>query len=161
MKTAGLFLLFLSVCSAGFLISNDYILILKEARRTEELLKNFLIGIRSENISLSEIFEKISDSCDSKTKEFIKNLNYKDFQKIDSYILKSGFCKNRTIINILSKAFSILGRYSASEQISEIESCIALVQAFYEKNEDEILSKSKLFKSFGILMGLLAVILSI
>ena len=57
------------------------------------------------------------------------------------------------------KSISVLGKYSASEQTDEIEHCIDSLKSFYEKNEKELLNKAKLSKSFGIMIGVLAVIM--
>ncbi len=159
MKAAGLLFIMAAISLSGFIISEKYLSPLKENKRAEELLKNIILGIKRENLALPEIFENILSGCDKETKAFILTFDFRNIDKIDIYTKKSNFCKDETTVTVLKKAFSVLGKYSASEQIAEIENCIDQLKLFYEKNEKDILSKSKLSKSFGILTGLLAVIM--
>ena len=62
---------------------------------------------------------------------------------------------------ILKEAFSVIGRYSAEDQISEIEFCRKKLNEIYLKNENEFRSKSKLSKSFGVLAGAFLIIIFI
>lgn len=161
MKTLGLLLLFGSTSFSGFLIANNFVSYLKDIKRIEDFIKNIILCLKKENMTLMKIFETCSNLSDSKTKDFIKTISPKDFDKIHFMAKESGFCKNKSALLILQEAFSVLGKYSLSEQISELEFCRKKANELYSKSEKDLLSKAKIFKSSGILAGTFLVIIFI
>ena len=110
---------------------------------------------------INRIFENCIIECDGKTKEFLCSVSLKNLNSIDIIAKKTGFCENKKVNCVLSEAFSVLGKYSAEYQISEIEFCRKKINGIYEKSENDFLSKAKLFRYFGVLAGLFFVILLI
>ena len=161
MKILGLLLLFGSASFSGFLIANNFVSYLKDVKRVEDFIKNIILCLKKENMTLMKIFETCSNLSDSKTKDFIKSISPKDFDKIHFMAKESGFCKNKSALLILQEAFSVLGKYSLSEQISELEFCRKKASELYSKSEKDLLSKAKIFKSSGILAGTFLVIIFI
>lgn len=159
MKVLGILMVFLSFTFAGFCISENYISKLKDIKRIDYLLKNIVLRIKNDSMTINEIFEEISKSSDEKTKKFISVINPESFDNLVADSENSLFCRNKSANIILKEAFSVLGRYSASEQEKEIELCRNRLRNLYEKSEENILSKAKLSKTSGILFGVFAAII--
>ena len=62
MKLIGIILIFLSVSFVGYEIGNKYISELKGIKRAEILLKNIILCLENENMTLKEIGESIEVS---------------------------------------------------------------------------------------------------
>ena len=161
MKLFGLLLLFSSAMFSGFWISGNFISDLKDISRVENFIKNIILCLKKENMTLIKIFETCSNLSDSKTKDFIKSISPKDFEKIYVPAKESGFCKNKAANLILQEAFDVLGKYSLSEQICELQFCRKKANELYSKSENDLLSKAKISKYSGILAGTFLVIILI
>ena len=161
MKILGSLLLFCSAMFSGFWISNSFLSDLKDISRVENFIKNIILCLKKENMTLIKIFETCSELSDSKTKNFIESISPKDFNKIYIPAKESGFCKNKSAVLILQEAFSVLGKYSLSEQICELEFCRKKTNELYSKSENDLLSKAKISKYSGILAGTFLVIILI
>ena len=161
MKFFGLILLFSAFSLVGFLKANSYLSSLKDIKRAEFLIKNIGLCIKKENMSVGKIFEICSLECDEKTKIFLDSISPKDFGNVIFFSQKSNFCKDKTANRILQEAFLVLGKYSAAEQLSELEFCRKKLLNLYEKSEDSLKNKAKLFRSLGVLCGMLFVIILI
>ncbi|MBR3962908.1 MAG: stage III sporulation protein AB [Oscillospiraceae bacterium] len=161
MKIFGLALLFSAFLYSGFFIGSRYISALKEIERSGNLLKNIIFCLKKENMTVSKIFETCSLESDGETKNFILSLSPKNFDNIEILSAKTNFCKVKSANRILQEAFSVLGKYSADEQLSEIEFCRKKLINLYEKSEEPFKSKAKLFRYFGILAGAFFVIIFI
>ena len=161
MKFYGLILLFSAFSLVGFLKANSYLSSLKDIKRAEFLIKNIGMCIKKENMSVGKIFEICSLECDEKTKIFLDSISPKDFGNVIFFSQKSNFCKDKTANRILQEAFLVLGKYSAAEQLSELEFCRKKANELYSKSENDLLSKAKIFKYSGILAGIFLVIILI
>lgn len=161
MKLAGLIFLFCSASLCGFFTGNRYINMLKDISRAENLLKNIVLCLKKEKMTVYEILENCSLLCDSKTKMFLSKLSPKTFYDADFLSNENKFCSEKNVNYILKEAFSVIGRYSAEDQISEIEFCRKKLNEIYLKNENEFRSKSKLSRSFGVLAGAFLIIIFI
>lgn len=161
MKIFGLLLLFGSASFSGFLIANNFVSYLKDIKRVECFIKNIILCLKKENMTVIKIFETCSGLSDSKTKDFIESISPKDFDKIQIPAKESDFCKNKSALLILQEAFGVLGKYSLSEQICELEFCRKKANELYSKSEIDLLSKAKIFKYSGILAGTFLVIILI
>ena len=161
MKILGIILLFLSVSFFGFYIAEKYISEIKDLKRVDLFIKNILFGLESENMTVNEIFEFEKNSGDKKTKDFLDSISPKDFEKINEKAFETNFCKNKTANLILNEVFSVLGKYSAKEQIKEISFCRNKILSYYDKNEKLFLEKAKLSRYSGILAAIFSIILFI
>ena len=161
MKILGLIIIFSIFTFLGFSKAKDSVSALEDMKRAEFLLKNIIFCLKRENMPINRIFENCIIECDGKTKEFLCSVSLKNLNSIDNIANKTGFCVNKKVNGVLSEAFSVLGKYSAEHQISEIEFCRKKINGIYEKSENDFLSKAKLFRYFGVLAGLFFVILLI
>ena len=57
MKILGILFLFFSISFMGFYIAEKYLSEIRDLKRTEFLIKNILLGLESENMTVYEIFE--------------------------------------------------------------------------------------------------------
>ena len=161
MKILGLIIIFSIFTFLGFSKAKDSVSALEDMKRAEFLLKNIIFCLKRENMPINRIFENCIIECDGKTKEFLCSVSLKNLNSIDNIANKTGFCVNKKVNGVLSEAFSVLGKYSAEHQISEIEFCRKKINGIYEKSEKDLLSKAKLFRYSGVLAGLFFVILLI
>lgn len=161
MKIIGMVFVFVSISYSGFHISEIYLSVLKDIKRADTLLKNMILGIESENMTLKEIFDLCIKNGDEKTKSFLEKIVPGNYEHASETASSTEFCRNKDVCNILDEVFLILGKYSAMEQIREIEICRNKIKAYYDKNEDKFREKAKLSKYSGILAGFFAVILFI
>ncbi len=153
MKLIGIILIFLSVSFVGFEIGSKYISELKGIKRAEILLKNIILCIESENMTLKEIFENDIVLYDKNTEEFIFELNRYERKKVAQKAIESGFCNNKSAVLVLEEAFSVLGKFSSEDQIREIGFCRNRLNDIYKQNEPIIKSRIKLARISGILAG--------
>lgn len=161
MKIIGILFLFISILFFGFYLSEKYISILNDIKRADRLLKNIILGLESENLTVKEIFEFSKKSGDEKTLCFLNSISPKDFCKITKKSVETGFCKDKAVNSYLEEAFFVLGKYTAYEQIREINICRNKINDYYKKEEKTIYEKAKLSGYSGIFAGILAVILFI
>ena len=161
MKALGIVILFTAFSFFGFIKAQNCISALEDIKRAEFLLKNIVFCLKKENMTVNKIFENCILECDEKTKIFLKSVSFENFQNIGALAAESGFCSFPEVNFVLYEAFSVLGKYSAEHQISEIEFCRKRIGNIYEKNEKSFLSKAKLFRYFGVLAGLFFAVLLI
>ncbi len=153
MKILGLLMVLVSACGIGFYIGEKYISQLKGVKKAEKLVGNIILGLQSERLTLSEIFENIAVSGDLSTQSFIENLSFNNLSTVSKTAEESGFCCDKEAILILNEAFSVLGKYSAEEQIKELLFSREKLKRLYEKNEEDIKNKAKLSRCSGALAG--------
>ncbi|MBQ3501723.1 MAG: stage III sporulation protein AB [Oscillospiraceae bacterium] len=153
MKIAGLLFLFCSVSALGFEIGSRYISMLKDAKRAELFIKNIILCLENENMTLGEIFENCGKTCDEKTGKFIFSLSERNTKDIGKTALECGFCRNIDVIPALEEAFFVLGKYSAAEQIRELTFCRSRISNIILEHEKPLLLKAKLSGYSGVLAG--------
>lgn len=153
MKLAGIVFLFFSVSLFGFEIGNRYISLLKDIERAEVFLKNIMLCLENENMTVGEIFENCGNFCDKKTNDFVSALQSRESETVSETALKCGFCKNKAVFPVLEETFSVLGKYSAAEQIREIGFCRNKLKNIFKEHENLLRSKAKLSRYSGVLAG--------
>ena len=161
MKLIGLAIIFIAAAYGGFYIGDKYRFVLNGIKRAENLLGTIVFGIQNERVPLSELFNNIASNGDKQTNEFMRNIELRHLDKAQIIAEQCGFCNDKTAIAILSEAFSILGKYSAAEQIKELEYCRNKLRAHYEKIREPFLIKIKLSRYSGIFTGILLSIILI
>lgn len=161
MKAAGIIIIITSFSVFGFYISQKQLSVLKGIKRAERFLKSVLICLNSEHMPIKEILEYIAKISDDETKRFV--LCLEDYDLINS--LKTAdicdFCPSNEAVDIISEAFSILGKYSVDEQNIELENCIEKLKNVYSNTEETTKNKAAFSKISGILCGFLAAVLLI
>ncbi len=153
MKLVGLVAVLIAAGAAGFYAGDKYLSVLKGIKRTDRLISQIILGLQSEHQTLGEIFENASENGDLSTKNFLQNISVSNLAEGAKIAKKCDFCRDKTAIAILSEAFGILGKYSAEQQIEELNFCRNKLRALYENSEEQILAKAKLSRCFGILAG--------
>ena len=153
MKIIGIMMIALACSTSGFVISQKYIEVLKGVQRAEDFIKNIIICIRNERMSIPDIFNYLFSFSDDYTKRFIDILVEFDFKNIDKKAFESGFCNDKTACKILREVFLILGRLSAEEQIKELEFARNKLTVYREKIYDELINKAKFSKKIGVISG--------
>lgn len=161
MKLFGICFILFSFSAIGFFFGNGYISMLKDMKRAELLVKNIILFLKNENMTVSEIFENCINFGDRETKLFLSELQKNRCSDISFLAEKSGFSKNKTVNFLLEEIFFVLGKYSTEEQIRELEFCRSKIINLFEKEESDFKAKAKLFKSMGILSGIFISILII
>lgn len=159
MKILGIAFVFSATSFAGFFAGERYLSMLKGIKRAESFIANVILGLQSERQTLTEIFESTANSCDEQTKKFIDMLDLKSLGDASKKASEYGFCSEKTANSILSEAFFVLGKYSAAEQIKELEFCRSKLASLYEKSEENFRSKAKLSGYSGVLAGIFLAII--
>ncbi len=154
MKLLGIIMVLISASGVGFYIGSKYISVLKGIKRAENFIGSIILELKNERLTLSQMFENAAALGDMSTQSFIKNLSFQNLNNISKIALESGFCPDESALAVLNEAFSVLGKYSAADQITELEFCKNKLHSIYEKNEENLLAKAKLSRSFGILSGI-------
>ncbi len=159
MKIIGIIIVFITVSLLGIFAAQKQLSVLKSIKRTEGFIGKLLLCIKNKHMTIDEMFDFIKKDCDMSTEIFLNNISSKEIQNASSIAKKCGFSEDKTVLSIISEVFSVLGKYSADEQISEIELCRQKLLSLYEKNETDLKIKAKLAINSGFLLGSLAVIL--
>lgn len=159
MKTVGIVLIFLSVFSVGVCFSKREISVLKSIKRAEDFLTKIILNLKNEHLTVSEILEKIRFDSDSETKRFLDSIRPEDLESAAKSAFLCGFIKNKTAASIFYEAVSVLGKYEINQQLEELEFCRQKLRLFYEKNENDIKTKAKLFAYCGFFGGILVAIM--
>lgn len=161
MKLIGTAMIITACSCVGMLLSKEYISVLKGIERAEKLIKNISACLENENMSIPEIFEYISVLGDDKTNEFIENIRIGNMDNTSETAEQCGFCTDDEAKNILSEAFSVLGKSSASEQIKELDFCRNRLKSIRESKAEEIISKAKFARRIGFTAGVFAAVVLI
>ena len=161
MKFIGIFLIFFSFSLFGFSLGNKYLSMLKDMKRAEIFIKNIILFIKNENLTVEEIFENCISCGDKETKKFLSELRDSHDGNISFLAEKSGFSKNKTVNLLLEEVFYVLGKYSSEEQIKEFEFCRSKIKNLFEKEEKDFTDRAKLCRNLGILSGLFVSIMII
>ena len=162
MKILGLVLIILSAFGLGLYINSYYLSELKKMQNAEEILTTLILGLENGNQSLKELFINLKkDEQLAETFSLIEKnirLGKEPFAKKSAAEL--GFGHDREVAENLWKAFFVLGKYSASEQVEKICFYRENIRNRYRIQNDPLHKKAKLSRSMGLLGGLfLAVIL--
>lgn len=161
MKAVGIIFIITSFSAFGFYKSQKQLSVLKGIERAEKFLKNVLICLNTEHMTVKEIIENIAKTSDDKTKRFVLCLNDHDLTNSMKTSDLCDFCPSKEAVYIISEAFSVLGKYSLDEQTHEIENCIEKLKNIYRNKEDETKKKAEFSKISGILCGFFAAVLLI
>lgn len=161
MKLIGISMI-ISACSLlGFAVAKEYNSVLNGINRAEKLIKTIIFCLHNEHMSIPEILSYIYSVGDNKTKNFIENIEFSSLGNIEETAIKCGFCKDETANSILREVFSVIGKYSAKEQIAELEFCRNKLNRLYENNAEIIKNKAEFSRRFGILAGIFIAVIFI
>ena len=153
MKLTGIIMIMFSCSCMGLLYAQKYNAVLKGITRTENFIKNIILCLQNERMGIPDMLDYRSSFSDDKTGNFISFLYDFKFDNADEIALKCGFCADKTANEILKEAFFVLGKFSAGEQINELEICRNKLSVYREKISEELKDKAKFAVRMGLICG--------
>ncbi len=150
----------------GILVSKMYenrVLELKEFKNVLNIIKT---KIKFTYEPLAEIFKQISKDNSTKVEKIFNNIAKKmEFIQVKSAwensIQEADISINQEDKDILKKLGKLLGQTDVEGQVSEIEVTETFLDMQIEKAEEERKKNQKLYKTLGIIAGLVFVIILI
>ena len=150
----------------GMLVSKMYenrVLELKEFKNVLNIIKT---KIKFTYEPLAEIFKQISKDNSTKVEKIFNNIAKKmEFIQVKSAwensIQEADISINQEDKDILKKLGKLLGQTDVEGQVSEIEVTETFLDMQIEKAEEERKKNQKLYKTLGIIAGLVFVIILI
>lgn len=156
-KTILLFAIFSLSTVIGILISKMYENRVKELRQFKNILNIIKTKIKFTYEPLTEIFNQISQEKSSKIEEIFENVKYSwmdAIQEADISITQ----EDKDILKELGK---VLGQTDADSQVNEIEVTESFLNMQIEKAEEARKKNQKMYKTLGVVVGLVFVIILI
>lgn len=150
----------------GMLVSKMYenrVLELKEFKNVLNIIKT---KIKFTYEPLAEIFKQISKDNSTKVEKIFNNIaNKMEFIQVktawENSIQEADISINQEDKDILKKLGKLLGQTDVEGQVSEIEVTETFLDMQIEKAEEERKKNQKLYKTLGIIAGLVFVIILI
>lgn len=162
-KTILLFTIFLLSTCIGILISKMYENRVKELKQFKNILNIMKTKIKFTYEPLAEIFNQISQEKSSKIEEIFENMTYKlafenvKYSWMDS-IQEADISITQEDKDILKELGKVLGQTDADSQVNEIEVTENFLNMQIEKAEEARKKNQKMYKTLGIILGLIFVI---
>ena len=165
-KYCMLFLVFLSATLIGKYISQKYKFRLDELEEMKNALNIFKSKIKFTYEPLAEIFNQISQEKSSKIEEIFENMTYKlAFENIKyswmDAIQEADISITQEDKDILKELGKVLGQTDADSQVNEIEVTESFLNMQIEKAEEARKKNQKMYKTLGVVVGLVFVIILI
>ena len=165
-KTILLFAIFSLSTGIGILISKMYENRVKELRQFKNILNIIKTKIKFTYEPLAEIFNQISQEKSSKIEEIFENMTYKlAFENIKyswmDAIQEADISITQEDKDILKELGKVLGQTDADSQVNEIEVTESFLNMQIEKAEEARKKNQKMYKTLGVGVGLVFVIILI
>ena len=165
-KTILLFAIFSLSTGIGILISKMYENRVKELRQFKNILNIIKTKIKFTYEPLAEIFNQISQEKSSKIEEIFENMTYKlAFENVKyswmDAIQEADISITQEDKDILKELGKVLGQTDADSQVNEIEVTESFLNIQIEKAEEARKKNQKMYKTLGIVVGLVFVIILI
>ena len=165
-KTILLFAIFSLSTGIGILISKMYENRVKELRQFKNILNIIKTKIKFTYEPLAEIFNQISQEKSSKIEEIFENMTYKlAFENIKyswmDAIQEEDISITQEDKDILKELGKVLGQTDADSQVNEIEVTESFLNMQIEKAEEARKKNQKMYKTLGVVVGLVFVIILI
>ena len=165
-KTILLFAIFSLSTGIGILISKMYENRVKELRQFKNILNIIKTKIKFTYEPLAEIFNQISQEKSSKIEEIFENMTYKlAFENVKyswmDAIQEADISITQEDKDILKELGKVLGQTYAYSQVNEIEVTESFLNMQIEKAEEARKKNQKMYKTLGIVVGLVFVIILI
>jgi len=165
-KTILLISIFSMSTAIGLLISKMYENRVKELKQFKNILNILKTKIKFTYEPLAEIFKQISKEKANKIEEIFENMTYKlVYEDVKNSwrdsIQEADISLNQEDKDILKDLGKILGQTDADSQVSEIEVTETFLDMQIEKAEEARKKNQKMYKTLGILVGLVFVIILI
>ena len=163
-KTILLFAIFSLSTGIGILISKMYENRVKELRQFKNILNIIKTKIKFTYEPLTEIFNQISQEKSSKIEEIFENMTYK-FENVKyswmDAIQEADISITQEDKDILKELGKVLGQTDADSQVNEIEVTESFLNMQIEKAEEARKKNQKMYKTLGVVVGLVFVIILI
>lgn len=165
-KTILLFVIFSLSTGIGILISKMYENRVKELRQFKNILNIIKTKIKFTYEPLTEIFNQISQEKSSKIEEIFENMTYKlAFENVKyswmDAIQEADISITQEDKDILKELGKVLGQTDADSQVNEIEVTESFLNMQIEKAEEARKKNQKMYKTLGVVVGLVFVIILI
>lgn len=165
-KTILLFAIFSLSTGIGILISKMYENRVKELRQFKNILNIIKTKIKFTYEPLTEIFNQISQEKSSKIEEIFENMAYKlEFENVKyswmDAIQEADISITQEDKDILKELGKVLGQTDADSQVNEIEVTESFLNMQIEKAEEARKKNQKMYKTLGVVVGLVFVIILI
>lgn len=165
-KTILLFAIFSLSTGIGILISKMYENRVKELRQFKNILNIIKTKIKFTYEPLAEIFNQISQEKSSKIEEIFENMIYKlEFENVKyswmDAIQEADISITQEDKDILKELGKVLGQTDADSQVNEIEVTESFLNMQIEKAEEARKKNQKMYKTLGVVVGLVFVIILI
>mgnify|MGYP004465973827 FL=1 len=165
-KTILLFAIFSLSTGIGILISKMYENRVKELRQFKNILNIIKTKIKFTYEPLAEIFNQISQEKSSKIEEIFENMTYKlAFENVKyswmDAIQEADISITQEDKDILKELGKVLGQTDADSQVNEIEVTESFLNIQIEKAEEARKKNQKMYKTLGVVVGLVFVIILI
>ena len=165
-KTILLFAIFSLSTGIGILISKMYENRVKELRQFKNILNIIKTKIKFTYEPLAEIFNQISQEKSSKIEEMFENMTYKlAFENVKyswmDAIQEADISITQEDKDILKELGKVLGQTDADSQVNEIEVTESFLNMQIEKAEEARKKNQKMYKTLGVVVGLVFVIILI
>ena len=165
-KTILLFAIFSLSTGIGILISKMYENRVKELRQFKNILNIIKTKIKFTYEPLTEIINQISQEKSSKIEEIFENMTYKlAFENVKyswmDAIQEADISITQEDKDILKELGKVLGQTDADSQVNEIEVTESFLNMQIEKAEEARKKNQKMYKTLGVVVGLVFVIILI
>ena len=165
-KTILLFAIFSLSTGIGILISKMYENRVKELRQFKNILNIIKTKIKFTYEPLAEIFNQISQEKSSTIEEIFENMTYKlAFENVKyswmDAIQEADISITQEDKDILKELGKVLGQTDADSQVNEIEVTESFLNMQIEKAEEARKKNQKMYKTLGVVVGLVFVIILI
>lgn len=148
----------------GLAISKAYENRVVELKEFKNILNIMKTKIKFTYEPLADIFRQISNNCETNVEKIFgqmsNQINYFQTREVwENCIQQADISINQEDKNILKKLGKLLGQTDVEGQISEIEVIENFLDTQIEKAEEEKKKNQKMYKTLGITIGLIFVII--
>ena len=161
-----LILIFALSSAIGITISKIYENRVKELKEFKNILNIMKTKIKFTYEPLQEVFREIAKENSTKIEKIFgkmaNQINYAQVSEVwTNCIQEADICINQEDKDVLKKLGKLLGQTDVEGQVSEIDVTQSFLDVQIEKAEEEKKKNQKMYKTLGVVIGLVFVIILI
>ena len=165
-KCSLLILIFALSSAIGITISKIYENRVKELKEFKNILNIMKTKIKFTYEPLQEVFREIAKENSTKIEKIFgkmaNQINYAQVSEVwTNCIQEADICINQEDKDVLKKLGKLLGQTDVEGQVSEIDVTQSFLDVQIEKAEEEKKKNQKMYKTLGVVIGLVFVIILI